>query len=78
MKELQVILSICAIYLCLLLFSTLKPWIDELSGKAEEETQTKLNAESCPGTQYYYVDDVLYCDYEGRLVKPKDYKRLTK
>jgi len=36
------------------------------------------NQKECPNTQYEIINDVLYCDYLGRLVKPTDYKRLIK
>jgi len=57
MKELQIILPICAIYLLFLLFSTLEPWRAETFGEPEtiEEKAAKLCAE------YKIVNGVIYC-----------------
>ena len=32
----------------------------------------------CKGTEYKYINEVLYCDFEGNWVKPKNYKRLVR
>ena len=80
MKDLivQTITTVCAIGLCLALFQTLVPLYAEWSGEAERALKAKLDAESCPGTEYTLINDVTYCEYQGRWVKPKDYKRLIK
>lgn len=78
MKTLQTIIALCALALCLALFQTLIPVYAEWSGEAEREIQDRLDAESCQGTNYRKVNNVVYCEYKGRLVKPKDYKELIK
>ena len=74
----QALIPLFAIGLTLALISTLAPLYAEWSGDTEREIQAKLDAESCPGTQYQKIDGVIYCEYKGRLVKPKDYERLIR
>jgi len=69
---------ICAVGFLLFLGQHLVPVFAEWSGQAEIDLKARLDAESCPGTEYILINDVVYCEYEGRWVKPKDYKRLTK
>lgn len=45
----------------LALFSTLEPWVDELSGETERLEKEKLDAESCPSYTPIYIDNVLFC-----------------
>jgi len=59
------------------LFSTLIPLYAEWSGSAEIAVQANIDAESCPGTNYQKIDDVIYCEYQGRLVKPREYVRIN-
>jgi len=68
------ITTICALGLCLLLFGTLVPWYAETFGDAEHEINTNL----CPKTEYQVINQVTYCAYKGRWVKPRDYIRLIK
>lgn len=64
----------------LALLSTLEPWYNETFREKEikKEEKAKQDALLCPGTEYKIINEVTYCDYQGRLVKPKDYKRLIK
>jgi len=77
-KLTQYLVVTFCIGLTLALFSTLKPWFNELSGEDKIIEKAKLDAASCPKTEYKIIDEVTYCDYQGTLVKPKDYKRLIK
>jgi len=60
-----VMFAICAIVLCLLLFSTLVPWYAETFGDAEENINAKLQAEldakACGDYPVKYINNVLYC-----------------
>lgn len=54
------IVVICLIGL-LALFSTLLPWVAELTGQAEIDLKAKLDAESCATYTRLYINHVLYC-----------------
>ena len=58
-----IILAICSIGLCLLLFSTLVPWYAEVSGEAEKAEQARLDAEACKPYKVAEKGEtgVLYC-----------------
>lgn len=57
----QIITTLCALWLLWLLFGTLEPWVDELSGETERLEKEKLDAESCPSYTPIYIDNVLFC-----------------
>lgn len=63
MKELQIVLSIIAIGLCLWLFSTLEPWIDETFGEKEkEEISIESDIKKCGKDQPpHRIGSTLYC-----------------
>ena len=62
------ILSIIGGGLVFALFSQIAPMYAE----------HKDSQKACEGTQYQVINDVTYCEYDGRLVKPRDYERLTR
>ncbi len=72
MKLIQTIVALCSIGGCLWLFSTLVPWWNETTGKAEIDEQAKLDAKAC--APYTPVErgpsNVLYCQCEHNQSKP--------
>jgi len=70
--------TICGIGFILFLGHLLSPWFNELSGEDKIIEKAKIDAESCPKTEYKIINEVTYCDYQGTLVKPKDYEKLIK
>lgn len=78
MKIVPSISVICGVGFLLFLGHLLVPVFAEWSGQAEIDLKAKLDAESCPGTEYQIINNLTYCEYKGQLVKPKDYERLIK
>lgn len=63
MKELanKSLVTLFGIGAFLALLSTLKPWVNELSGEAERAIQAKLDAESCASYTPIHINKRLYC-----------------
>lgn len=66
------------IFLAITLFFAIYSSYTEFAAYQDRIVRDRINTKLCPNTEYQVINDVTYCLYKKRWVKPKSYVRLIK